>query len=105
MPTVDIDQALKFYHLYENTHYDTTCPQYLAWGGKKDSNAISLFMFCFENGLKAVWQAGHHKIEEANKVGARKTKQGKEGGRRSLGRVRQRENHGYLKHCVICFPV
>lgn len=35
MPSVDIDQALKFYHLYENTHYDATCPQYLAWGEKR----------------------------------------------------------------------
>lgn len=62
-------------------------------------------MFCFENGLKAVWQAGHHEIEEANKVGARKTKQGKEGGRRSLRRVHQQENHGYLKHVSSAFPV
>lgn len=34
-PSVDIDRALKSYHLYENTHYDATCPQYLAWGKKR----------------------------------------------------------------------
>lgn len=54
---MDIDQALKFYHLSENTHYEATCPQYLVCGGGVgDSSAVSLFMLCFENGLNAVCQ-------------------------------------------------
>lgn len=70
---MDIDRALKFYHLYENTHYDATCPQYLVWGWRGVGVEIVMpslcFVFCFENGLKALWQAvkaGHNTIKEAN---------------------------------------